>query len=235
MSIEIDTVLSGIIIVLLIIVVWRWYGGKNNQSCDNNRRLACGCLRGQCRCGSGRRQMNGGRQQAGGMPGGRSGSMACPGGKLCVCECPLGACNCDPMCKCHRRSAAILQGQRRREPMESTGKLDNAGNEIMDIGSEGLGAPTPAGNYQEATKNMGLEPSVESSHKKWSSALALNGMSTGASSSTMLEETGRSYGTSDYVGLTSRKWCKARRLAQPADDSRVTPSSDVLEYCDISL
>jgi hypothetical protein len=82
---------------------------------------------------------------------------------------------------------------------------------------------------------MGLEPSVESSHKKWSNALSLNGMSTGASSSTMLEETGRSYGTSDYVGLTSRKWCKARRLAQPADDSRVTPSSDVLEHCDISM
>ena len=96
MSIEIDTVLSGIIIVLLIIVVWKWYGGKNNQSCDNNRRLSCGCLRGQCRCGGNR--MNTG---AGSYVG------ACPGGKLCVCECPLGSCNCDPMCKCNRRAESV--------------------------------------------------------------------------------------------------------------------------------
>ena len=120
--------------------------------------------------------------------------------------------------------------------MESGGKLDNSGNEIIDVGGlDELGKHTPAGNYQEATKNMGLESTVESSHKKWCDALSYNGISTGASSNTMLEETGRSYGTSDYVGLTSRKWCKARRLAKPADDSRVTPSSDVLEHCDISM
>lgn len=230
MSTEIDTVLSGIIILLLMIVVWKWYGGKSNKSCNKNHmRLPCGCLSGQCRCG-GRRQ---GARINNSQP--RRSMAACPGGRLCVCECPLGACNCDPMCKCHRRAAAVMQSQNRREPMEPSGKLDNSGNEIVDIGSEVLGSATPASNYQEATKNMGLEPDVASSHKKWCTALSHNGMATGASSCSTLEETGRSYGTSNYVGLTARKWCKARILAKPADDSRVTPSSDVLEQCDISM
>lgn len=226
MSTEIDTVLSGIIILLLMIVVWKWYGGKSNKSCNKkNNRLSCGCVKGRCRC----------RQQSSRINTIIPGGGKCPGGRACVCECPLGGCNCDPICKCHRRASAFLNQRNRPENMTSGGALNNTGNEIIQNSYDELGVMSSGGDYQEATKNMGLESNVAESHKKWCTALSQNGMSTGASSCSTLEETGRSYGTSDYVGLTSRKWCKARLLAKPADDARVTPSSDVLEQCDISM
>jgi hypothetical protein len=63
----------------------------------------------------------------------------------------------------------------------------------------------------------------------------MNGVPTGASSCTTLEETGRSYGTANYVGLTGPKWCKARQLATPAPDARVTPSQNIEEWCNIAM
>ena len=90
-------------------------------------------------------------------------------------------------------------------------------------------------DYQSSIVKMSVDNSVSQSHDDWCSSLTMNGLPTGASSCTKLEETGRSYGTADFVGLTSRKFCKARQLATPANDVRVTPSSNVLEYCDIGM
>jgi hypothetical protein len=90
-------------------------------------------------------------------------------------------------------------------------------------------------DYQESTKKMALEDTVGTSHQKWCDSLNFNGLSTGASSCTTLEETGRSYGTADFVGLTARKFCKARQMATPADDSRVTPSQSIEEWCHIAM
>lgn len=100
----------------------------------------------------------------------------------------------------------------------------------MNLGSSLIG-----GGYQESTKKMALEDAVGDSHQRWCSSLNFNGLATGASSCTTLEETGRSYGTADFVGLTARKFCKARQLATPADDVRVTPSQNITEWCGIDM
>jgi hypothetical protein len=99
--------------------------------------------------------------------------------------------------------------------------------------------PSPASlesqDYNEVAKEMSVDQAVSSSHQDWCNSLTMNGIPTGASSCTTLEETGRSYGTANYVGLTARKWCKARQLATPAADARVTPSQDILEWCNIEM
>jgi hypothetical protein len=91
----------------------------------------------------------------------------------------------------------------------------------------------PNESYQEATKSMGLEDDVCASHRNWSDSLAANGLTTGASSCTTLEENGRSYGTANFHGLTARKWCKARALVDVSPEARVTPSYQPNEWCGI--
>jgi hypothetical protein len=88
-------------------------------------------------------------------------------------------------------------------------------------------------SYQEMTEKMGLEASVTDSHKSYINSFS--GLPTGSSSDVELEETGRSYGTADFHGLTARKWCKARNLVQPAEDARVVPSDEPIGNCHISL
>ena len=82
---------------------------------------------------------------------------------------------------------------------------------------------------------MALEPEVIKSQQDYLNGLGFSGLPQGSSQETVLEETGRSYGTADYVGLTSRKWCKSRALAKAAPDSRVVPSMDIKEWCDINM
>jgi hypothetical protein len=46
---EIDSILSGVIILLLIVVVWKWM--KSRESCgQNSMTLSCVCKNGQCKC-----------------------------------------------------------------------------------------------------------------------------------------------------------------------------------------
>ena len=95
-----------------------------------------------------------------------------------------------------------------------------------------------AETYRDVTEMMGLENNVRSSHAEYIEGFTSSvggGLPTGSSSNVELEETGRSYGTSDFVGLTSRKWCKARQLAKPGEDSRVIPTHDQPEECNITL
>ena len=82
-------------------------------------------------------------------------------------------------------------------------------------------------------KEMSLETEVDDSHQRWCDQLSFAGLPTGASSCTTLEETGRSYGTADFVGLTARKFCKARQYATPAPDARFTPSQNIVEWCNM--
>jgi hypothetical protein len=185
MSIEIDSVLSGIIVLLLIIVVWKWYGDLSPCG-QSSMTLSCGCIRGNCRCRDISR----------------------------VSKPKHTSCN---------------------NTVHENFKISHDKNQVTGSGYHPIPASKMTQNYQEVTKEMGLESGVGDSHKKWCDALSYNGLTTGASSCTTLEETGRSYGTADFVGLTSRKWCKARQMATPAPDSRVTPSHDVEEWCDIDM
>jgi hypothetical protein len=90
-------------------------------------------------------------------------------------------------------------------------------------------------DYSSVIQDMSLEDGVGDSHKSYCDSLSFAGLPTGASSCTTLEETGRSYGTADFVGLTARKFCKARQLATPGEDARVTPSQNITEWCDIGM
>ena len=142
----------------------------------------------------------------------------CPGG--CKCGCPPGQCKCGPGCKCMR------------EGFEETGP-DPA--HVESSGPQPATAAEATQNYAEVIQDMSLEAGVADSHKSYCDSLAFAGLPTGASSCTTLEETGRSYGTADFVGLTARKFCKARQLATPAADARVTPSQSITEWCDIGM
>jgi len=103
--------------------------------------------------------------------------------------------------------------------------------------ASGMGSTFPedllTDNYDDSVKKMGLETGVGASHKRYCDSLSFSGMPTGASSCTELEEIGRSINTSNFVGLTARKFCRARALAVPAPDARVTSSKDIIENCGI--
>jgi hypothetical protein len=179
MSKEIDTVLSGIIILMVIIVIFKWYCDSSSTDRKYNK-LSCGCVRGTCRC---------------------------------------------------QKKSLNMRNRVVREGLDPG--PDSVENKITGNGP--VVDTTGMDNYQEITKLMGVDKDVGDSHISWVETMAKNGMSTGASASTTLEETGRSYGTADYVGLTGRKWCKARHLATPQEDARVTPSHVVEEYCNIDM
>lgn len=198
MSTEIDSVLSGIIILLLIIIVWKWCGGRS--SCRQN-------------------------------------SMSLSGGYPHLPRgCPRGCRGCPRGCRgCSRRvMLASSSHPLAREGMGS-GKIPHNEEQVTGAGPVPLSAAVEAQDYQEVSKQMGVDQTIGDSHQEWCNSLNMNGIPTGASSCTTLEETGRSYGTANYVGLTGRKWCKARQLATPALDARVTPSQNILEYCDVGM
>lgn len=190
-NMNVDSILSGVIVLLLIIVVWKWY----SDSCDENSMvMSCGCKKGRCRC---RGVIKTSVPIGGGCQGGITG----------------------------------------REGM-SIGDIGDAINRVTGGGPSSSTAAQMTQDYSAMTQKMALEQGSEgpkASHEKWVDSLMMNGMATGASSNTLLEETGRSYGSSDYVGLTARKFCKARQLAAPADDARQTTSYDSEEYCNIKM
>mgnify|MGYP006879010353 FL=1 len=221
MSTEIDSVLSGIIVLLLIIVVWKWYGGRSSCG-QSSMTLSCGCKGGQCRC----RGMSRISTQRLGM---------CPGGRLCLCGCLPGRCGCPPRCMCQQRDRAFAsRGCAFHEGMDSE-EISHGDAQVTGSNPQSLPGSSLTQDWQSATADIGVDQSVGDSHKDWCNSLTMNGVPTGASSCTTLEETGRSYGTANFHGLTARKWCKARQLATPAPDARVTPSQNIEEWCNISM
>lgn len=221
MSTEIDSVLSGIIVFLLIIVVWKWYGGRSSCG-QSSMTLSCGCNRGQCRCRGVSRVST---QRRG----------VCHGGRLCLCGCPPGRCGCPPRCMCQQRARAFASGGCAVREGMGSGEIPHGVAQVTGSGPQPPPGSLSTQDWQSATEDIGVDQSVSDSHQDWCNSLTMNGVPTGASSCTTLEETGRSYGTANYVGLTGPKWCKARQLATPAPDARVTPSQNIEEWCNIAM
>jgi hypothetical protein len=216
---DMDDILTGVIVLLLVIVVWKWYDNKTMCG-QNDITLKCGCKNDKCRC-RGRSYVSSIRPDA------------CPGGDKCICGCPLGNCGCPYSCNCQKRARAMYNKQSGFEGLENPDQSDI--NRVTGSGPMSVPGDVINQDYSDATKKMALENAVGSSHQKWCDSLNFNGLSTGASSCTTLEETGRSYGTADFVGLTARKFCKARQMATPADDARTTPSQSIEEWCGIAM
>jgi hypothetical protein len=84
-------------------------------------------------------------------------------------------------------------------------------------------------------QKLSLDPEIIKSQKEYINGFGFSGLPTGSSHDTTLEETGRSYGTADFVGLTQRKFCKARQLAKPTAGARFVPSETIKEWCDIDM
>lgn len=139
---------------------------------------------------------------------------------VCKCGCPPDDCRCSSSCGCNREGFA------------QTGP--NPKN-VPSSGPQPATASQATQDYSAVIQDMSLEAGVADSHRSYCDSLAFAGLPTGASACTTLEETGRSYGTADFVGLTARKFCKARQIATPADDARVTPSQHITEWCDIAM
>jgi hypothetical protein len=155
------------------------------------------------------------------------------------CGCETGKCRCKGMTHTRQPRVDSNKGVKPKcklsermvgadgVPMNSNNIITSAPTDTIDISTDN--------SYSEATQRMGLEQDVSDSHKRYVNDLYSSGLPTGASASSILEETGRSYGTADFHGLTARKWCKARQMATPAAGSRVVPSHDILENCNITL
>jgi hypothetical protein len=233
-ELKMDDVLSGVIIVLVMIIIVKWYknnylGGGNSRTCSCNGRV-CTCdtnlsYSQKCRIG-------------------------CKGGTDCRCGCPPMKCICPMTCACNYKYRENMENndiQGYKPDSKYTG--DNSFNMIANdvtgpdpshVASMGP-IPRPAAEKNMSdwsgsiTKGIALEDGVSDSHQRYCDSLSFAGMPTGASSCTTLEETGRSYGTSDFVGLTARKFCKARQLASPGCDSRQTPSQNITEWCNIDM
>lgn len=211
-SLEIDNTLSGIIVILLLFVMWKWH--NDQTSCGVARiRMNCGCMPGSCRCrGYSRmpRMMSKPEKVASNQPADQSEqSDEKSGGKL-----------------------------EQKETMTVENELARQIHGYVHVVEPGP-MPNPADfatdDYESTTIDMALESGVEESHKRYCNSLSFAGLPTGSSSCTTLEETGRSYGTADFVGLTARKFCKARQLATPGDDVRTTPSQNPVEWCDVGM
>jgi hypothetical protein len=155
------------------------------------------------------------------------------------------SCGCKPgKCRCRGGSRVRMPGAGGSCNGQSAKKVENmVGPDGVPVDSKGIITTTPTDtidpntddSYSEITKQMSLEQEVTDSHSRYVNDLYTSGLPTGASASSILEETGRSYGTADFHGLTARKWCKARQMATPGAGSRVVPSHDILENCNISL
>jgi hypothetical protein len=155
------------------------------------------------------------------------------------CGCEAGKCRCKGLSRTRQSSGCGNKGVKPKcnlsEGMVGTGEVPmNSSGIITSVPTDTIDVNTDD-SYSEVTQRMGLEQEVTDSHERYVSDLYSSGLPTGASASSILEETGRSYGTADFHGLTARKWCKARQMATPAAGSRVVPSHDILENCNITL
>jgi hypothetical protein len=154
------------------------------------------------------------------------------------CGCHGDKCRCKGYSwKSKKNKHTGCSGGSRREPMNDGGTPSLAERERIASSSGSIAAEqgySEGDNYSdEVVKNMGLEVGVGVSHKRYCDSLAFSGMPTGASSCTELEETGRSINTSNFVGLTARKFCRSRALAVPGSTARTTSSKDIIEHCNI--
>lgn len=202
---EIDNVLTGIIILLLIIVVWKRINGNTSYMNNSNMYLSCGCKKGLCKCSERTRN---------------------PQNSMC--------------CMCNRSKTRCIC-RIRREGFDAKNPAENSciqQCEPPSVGTPGYGPKivTDVGDFSgDVIKKMALEPNIIQSQQEYIDGFGFSGLPTGSSHDTLLEETGRSYGTADFVGLTQRKFCKARQLATPAPDARFVPTATIKEWCNVSM
>jgi hypothetical protein len=148
-------------------------------------------------------------------------SSSC-GAALLPCGCNIGKCGCTQI------SRQIPQRQMPQRQSNCSSGFEGSNKQVGKIDS-----PAELSEY-----GVPLDPELDvviKSHAEYNSGNGFNGLAQGSSSNTVLEETGRSYGTANFVGLTARKFCKARELARPAAESRVVPSSSIEEACHINM
>lgn len=224
---EIDSILSGVIIVLLIVIVWKWMNARS--SCGgSSMTLSCGCKNGVCKC-RGASRMSVRKQR-------------CPGGRFCVCGCPPNGCRCGPQCLCQKQASKdqdkAFQKPAQQQVKESMQDYCGPRCDLPEVGTPGYEPKIVQddGNYSgDTVQKMALEPSVITSQQDYINGLGFPGLPTGSSHETTLEETGRDAFTASWYGLTQRKFCKARALAQPAPNARQMPSDVIKEWCDIDM
>lgn len=209
---KIDNALSGVIVFLLLFVVWKWH--INQSSCGKSRfRLDCGCMQGECRCRGYSRRSRRRRR-------------------------PRPSCSTESKQAEKKEQTVEGGGLGQKETMTVENQLAkqiHAHERVTTAGPTPNPADFATDDYESTTIDMALESGVEESHQRYCNSLSFAGLPTGSSSCTTLEETGRSYGTADFVGLTARKFCKARQLATPAPDVRTTPSQSIVEWCDVGM
>jgi hypothetical protein len=224
-SAEIDSVLTGIIILLLIIVVWKWMKGKSMYRNTNNMSLACGCKNGLCRC---------------------RGRIRKPKSHIC-CTCNQNKSRC--LCGITRGDSGMgmhidKENSYVRDAARNNGIKEAMANscattcEVPDIGTPGFQPKivSDTGDFSGDTiQQLSLDPEIYNSQKAYIGGFGFSGLPTGSSHETLLSETGRSYGTANFVGLTQRKFCKARQLATPAPDARQVPTETEQEWCHINM
>lgn len=128
---------------------------------------------------------------------------------LLSCGCEHGKCKC--------RGVVQMPAPRANKPSNCQ-KPDIHKESMTDDGAE------MRENYSSVIEEMSLEDSVKESQGKYVESLVENNIAQGASHNTIAEETGRSWGTSNFLGLTQRKWDKVRCLIKVNDDSRSVPS-----------
>ncbi len=210
-SLEIDNTLSGIIMILLLFVMWKWH--INQTSCGSARiKMDCGCVPGSCRCKGYARIPRPVQQETHAEPAPEQ-----------TAEQP------------EDKSGGKLEYKETMTVENELARKIHGYKHVVEPGPMPNPADFSTDDYESTTIDMSLESGVEESHKRYCNSLSFAGLPTGSSSCTTLEETGRSYGTADFVGLTARKFCKARQLATPADDVRTTPSQSIVEWCDVDM
>jgi hypothetical protein len=138
------------------------------------------------------------------------------------CGCKIGQCGCAQI----SRQAPQRQAYQRQMPYSSGFEGSNKQVGKIDTPAELTSSGVPIDDDIAAIKK---------SHSEYTNGNGFSGLAQGSSSNTVLEETGRSYGTANFVGLTARKFCKARELARPAAESRIVPSQSIEESCHVNM
>ena len=217
---EIDSVLTGIIILLLIIIVWKWVKRKMHYKYDNNMNLSCGCKGGLCRCH--------GRVRIPQSPI----CSRCNNNKLrCLCGVTRGR-------YIDKENSCVKDDIRNNGIKEAMVNSCSTTCEAPEIGTPGFQPRivSDTGDFSGDTiQQLSLDPEIYKSQQDYIEGFGFSGLPTGSSHETLLSETGRSYGTADFVGLTQRKFCKARQIATPAPDARQVPTETEKEWCSISM
>ncbi len=113
--------------------------------------------------------------------------------------------------------------------------IDNYIDKPIDIENDKIDIRND-NDYNDIIEEMSVEQDVKDSHKLYVNSIVKSGMPTGASHYTDNDALGMSFGDGgDYVGLTRRKFCRARSLVNVDNNARTIPSDIPREECNIGM